>query len=199
MNKNAIRVYIGDFKLVFAKEGETGRKYAMADLARDVKASFEGKHEEMIVQTRNLDSDFEKFCKEFKIIEAGGGLIRNDKDEYLLIYRHGKWDLPKGKLDKGEKPDAAAVRECEEECGLQHIRLKDFLMHTYHIYPYKGNWALKKTWWYNMESNEKQLTPQLEENITKAEWMSREKIKGALKNTYANIKDVLAGAGLTGK
>jgi 8-oxo-dGTP pyrophosphatase MutT (NUDIX family) len=199
MNKNTICVYIGDFKLVFVQADSPSRKYNIAALARDVKASFVDKHEELRVETKNLDSDFEKFCKEFKVIEAGGGLINNDKGEYLLIYRHEKWDLPKGKLDKKEKPDAAAVRECQEECGLNHIRLGDFLMHTYHVYPYKGNWALKKTWWYHMQCNETNLKPQLEEHITRVEWMNREQIRKALGNTYSNIRDVLASAGLTGK
>jgi len=99
-------------------------------------------------------------------------------------------------LGKKEKPDIAAVRECEEECGLKQLTLKGFLMFTYHIYPYKGQWALKKTWWYNMESNETNLVPQLEENITKVEWKGKEDMPKVLKNTYSNIKDILVAAKL---
>lgn len=196
MNKKNINVYIGDFKLVFSETDSPKEKTDIESLARNVKGAFANKHEEMHVETKNLADDFKKFSAEFKVIEAGGGLIKNEKGEYLLIYRHDKWDLPKGKLDKKESPERGAVRECEEECGLKDIKLKDFLMHTYHIYPYKGNWALKKTWWYNMESNQTDLVPQLEENITKVEWKGKKDMPAVLKNTYSNIKDVLAATGL---
>jgi 8-oxo-dGTP pyrophosphatase MutT (NUDIX family) len=196
MNKNIMKVYVGDFKVVFVENEKPQQKVNMDDLARNVKGTFPNRHEEMTVETKNLADDFKKFCAEFKIIEAGGGLIKNDKGQYLMIYRHDKWDLPKGKLDKNESPEQGAVRECEEECGLKDIKLKDFLMHTYHIYPYKGSWALKKTWWYNMESNETDLVPQLEENITKVEWKDKKDMPKVLKNTYSNIVDILAKVGL---
>ncbi len=197
MNKNAINVYVGDFKVVFVETNSPKAKTDLSSLARDVKGTFPNKHEEMHVETKNLADDFKKFCAEFRIIEAGGGLIKNDKNQFLFIYRLDKWDLPKGKLGKKEAPEIAAVRECEEECGLKNIVLKDFLMFTYHIYPYKGQWAIKKTWWYTMESNETNLVPQLEENITKVEWKGKEDMPELLKNTYSNIKDILVAAGLT--
>ena len=196
MNKNAINVYVGDSKVVFVETNSPNVEIDLSSLARDVKGVFPNKHEELLVETKNLADDFQKFCKEFKIIEAGGGLIKNDKKQFLFIYRNDKWDLPKGKLGKKEKPDLAAVRECEEECGLKQLILKDFLMFTYHIYLYKGQWALKKTWWYNMESNETNLVPQLEENITKVEWKGKEDMPKVLKNTYSNIKDILEVAEL---
>lgn len=196
MNKNRIPVYIGDFKLVFIETDAPKTKTDISDLARNVKGTFNNRHEELLIETKHLAHDFKKFCDEFKIIEAGGGLIRNDNGQYLFIFRHDKWDLPKGKLNKKEKSEIAAVRECEEECGLKKITLKDFLMHTHHVYPYKGHWAIKKTWWYNMESNETDLVPQLEESITKVEWKGKEDMPVVLKNTYSNIKDVLVAAGL---
>jgi len=196
MNKNTINVYVGDFKVVFVETNSPKAKIDLSSLARDLKGSFSNKHEELAVETKNLADDFQKFCSEFKIIEAAGGLIKNDKNQYLFIYRNDKWDLPKGKLDKKEKTEDAAVRECREECGLTQIELKDFLMHTYHIYPYKGQWALKKTWWYNMTCNETNLVPQLEENITEVAWKGKDDMRKVLKNTYSNIKDVLVAAGL---
>lgn len=196
MNKKTISVYVGDFKVVFVETNSPKVKTDLSTLARNVKGTFVNKHEEMPIEVSDLDKEFAIFCKEFKVIEAGGGLIRNDQEQYLFIYRNGKWDLPKGKLDKKEKPEEGAVRECKEECGLKNISLKDFLMHSYHIYPYKGQWALKKTWWYNMHSNETQLVPQIEENITRVEWKGLEDMKQVVKNTYSNIKDVLTKAGL---
>jgi len=196
MNKNQINVYVGDFKVVFLETDSPRQKIDLSTLARDVKGTFNNRHEELLIESKDLAGDFKKFATEFKVIEAGGGLIKNDKGQYLFIYRNSKWDLPKGKLDKKEAPEMGALRECREECGLKQIELVDFLMHSYHIYPYKGNWALKKTWWYNMRSNETELVPQLEENITRVEWKGKEDMKEVLKNTYSNIKDVMAAAGL---
>lgn len=196
MNKNIIPVYSGDFKLIFTQADLPQGQTDLVALARDVKGTFVDNHQQMIVESKNVQNDFNEFCKEFKIIEAGGGLIKNDKGEYLFIFRNDKWDLPKGKLDKKEKPEDGALRECEEECGLKDLTLGDFLMHTYHIYPYKGDWAIKKTWWYRMTSNQVDLVPQLDENITKVEWKSKKDMPEVLKNTFSNIKDVLVAAGL---
>jgi ADP-ribose pyrophosphatase YjhB (NUDIX family) len=196
MNNNRINVYVGDFKVVFMQVNIPQKKTDLSQLARNVKGSFAHLREELVVEVNDLAGDFKKFCAEFKVIEAGGGLIKNDKNEHLFIFRHDKWDLPKGKLNKKESPEQGAVRECEEECGLTDIKLGNLLVHTYHIYLYKNNWALKKTWWYNMHSNQTKLVPQLEEHITKVEWISNADMPGILTNTYSNIKDVLVTAGL---
>ena len=50
------------------------------------------------------------FKSQFKWIEAAGGVVLNDTNEILLIYRLDKWDLPKGKLEKGEEPNEAAIK-----------------------------------------------------------------------------------------
>src|ERR1700752_721997 len=137
MNKNSINVYVGDFKAIFVETPVSGKKTDVVQLAREMKGSFTNQKQELTVECANLADDFAKFCNEFLVIEAAGGLIKNKEGQYLFIYRHNKWDLPKGKLDKREKPDAAAIRECQEECGIQQIELKDFLTNTYHIYFYK--------------------------------------------------------------
>lgn len=199
MNNNNINVYVGDFKAVFVESSNPSKITDVKQLAREMKGTFTNQKHEIRVECRNLNDDFKKFCSEFVIIEAGGGLIRNKEGQYLFIYRHNKWDLPKGKLDKGEKPDAASIRECQEECGIKQIELKEFLTHTYHIYSYKGEWAIKKTHWYMMESDEKNLTPQLEESITEVAWKSKSDIPEMLTNTYQNIMDVLEKAGLLDK
>src|SRR5687768_2564827 len=55
------------------------------------------------------------FQKKFTPVLAAGGLVQNEKEELLMIYRKGKWDLPKGKLDKNEKLEDCALREVMEE------------------------------------------------------------------------------------
>ena len=199
MNNNTINVYVGDFKAVFVETLNPQKKTDIIQLAREMKGKFTNQKEELRVETSNIADDFAKFCNEFIVIEAAGGLITNKEGQYLFIYRHEKWDLPKGKLDKGEKTDAAAIRECQEECGIHQIELKEFLTNTYHVYFYKKGWALKKTYWYLMESEEKNLTPQLEESITEVAWKRKDEIPAMLTNTYQNIMDVLEKAGLLNK
>ena len=136
----------------------------------------------------NLDYMWTDFKNKFKIIEAAGGVVYNEKDELLWIYRNEKWDLPKGKIEKGEKKEKAAIREVQEECGIEELNLNEFISTTYHMYKFKGDLVLKFTYWYKMLSNSKQqLIPQKEEGITKVEWISNDKSVENLDNTYQNI------------
>ena len=137
---------------------------------------------DMLEKGRQLDSitifseDLEQlwvdFCSNFKLIEAAGGCVFNAQDELLVIYRRGSWDLPKGKIDPGETPKQAAVREVEEETGIGEISLGSFLGLTYHTYrDPKERRILKRTYWYRMQTPQKDLTPQTEEDIELAEWV----------------------------
>ncbi|MBK7669303.1 MAG: NUDIX domain-containing protein [Sphingobacteriaceae bacterium] len=122
---------------------------------------------DLILKCFNVDTLFEELKNEFKYIEAAGGLIEQNK-KYLFIYRLNKWDLPKGKIDKGESSKQAAIRECEEECAITGLEIINELPSTYHIYPYKGTYALKTTYWFLMKSCfTGKLIPQTEENIEK--------------------------------
>lgn len=143
-------------------------------------------------ETANLKMGLEKFQQAFKLIEAAGGLIEHN-GRYLFIYRLKKWDLPKGKLDKNESSEAAAVRECEEECGISKLSIIKTLNPTYHLYDYKGNYAIKKTFWYAMNTQHQGvLTPQTEENIEQVRWFNQEEIKQyVVPNTYPAILDMI--------
>lgn len=138
------------------------------------------------------------FCDSFTIIEAAGGIVKNENDKILFIHRLGKWDLPKGKLEPNESLENAAIREVEEETGIQNLKLKHFVNSTYHIYRDKKNNApiLKQTFWYMMEhQGEIALTPQTEEGITKVEWKDEEMILSeVLSNTFKNIQNILKEA-----
>lgn len=143
-----------------------------------------------------LHDDFQalkkSFFKHFTLIEAAGGIVENENKELLFIYRLEKWDLPKGKLDTGEKLEDCAVREVEEETGIKHISLKNELGQTYHTYNAYGKHFLKTTHWYLMNCKGKQhLVPQTEEDITSIQWVSLSGIEEIMKNTYPSIKDVL--------
>ena len=121
--------------------------------------------------------------------KAAGGLVYNKKGEILFIFRNGKWDLPKGKIEKNEKKKEAAIREVVEETGVTQLKIIKKLEKTYHIFKRNGKFKLKVTHWYQMESSyEGALTPQIEEGIEKTVWVKPEKVPFLLQNSYDNIK-----------
>ena len=125
----------------------------------------------------------------FKIEKAAGGLVQNENKEILFIYRFEKWDLPKGKIEKGESKKKAAKREVEEECGVNELKISGKLQNTYHIFQRKNCEILKVTYWYSMNTTYSgTLQPQIEEGITKVIYKNKEDVKKALENTYGNIK-----------
>jgi 8-oxo-dGTP pyrophosphatase MutT (NUDIX family) len=135
----------------------------------------------------------EWFKSLFSIVEAAGGLVKNNKGEYLFIYRHGKWDLPKGKIEKGESIKKAAVREVEEECGISELTISKEITPTYHTYHLNEKQILKPTYWFEMNcGDDSQPIPQEEEGITEVRWITPENFEMVKKNTYESIKDVIA-------
>ncbi|MGY4386571.1 8-oxo-dGTP pyrophosphatase MutT (NUDIX family) [Pedobacter sp. UYP24] len=143
-----------------------------------------------------VDSDpellFKKIKKSCELIKAAGGLVENAKGDYLFIFRNKKWDLPKGKVEKGEKMKEAGLREVEEECGVKIAVNGKKLCKTYHVYVLGNKLVLKKTNWYKMAvKGEPKLIPQKEEGITKALWLSSDELKPVLKNTFPSIVQVL--------
>lgn len=147
----------------------------------------------------HYDMDYltEVFKSCFLCIDAAGGLIRNDKNEYLFIMRRGKWDLPKGKVDNNESFQKAALREANEECGLEGLKIVSPMINTYHTYMLKDKLVLKKTYWFEMEYKGSGLpVPQTEEDITEIIWLAKKDIKKVTANTYKTIIDVLHYANL---
>ncbi len=142
----------------------------------------------LILITDDLPQLWHDFTTQFKKIEAAGGLVQNDRGESLMIFRNEKWDLPKGKLEKGETIEEGALREVEEECGVEDLRLGNHIVDTYHVYPYKGNEVLKRTYWYEMQSNQLEFVPQEEEGITRVLWMKIDSDVLDNLDTYPNIK-----------
>lgn len=142
------------------------------------------------------ESLVESLSKRFKHVDAAGGLVRNERGEMLFIFRRGKWDLPKGKLDKGESLDVCAVREVQEETGVKRLVLGDHLCDTWHIYTQGGKEYVKRTAWYAMKaSGHETLEPQAEEDIEEVLWVANDKIPKLTLKTYAAIAEVLACEG----
>lgn len=140
----------------------------------------------------NEKEALEAIKKQFVIIQAAGGLVCTSSRELLLIYRRGKWDLPKGKLDEGENLEECAVREVEEETGLQRLILEKPLCITYHTYKQDEQFILKESHWYLMRTEKEQVfTPQTDEDIEKCEWVALDKLSPYLENTHPSIIDVI--------
>ncbi len=140
----------------------------------------------------DIDVLRESFRNCFKNIDAAGGLVRNKDGKYLFIFRRGKWDLPKGKVNKNESFQKAAIREVQEECGLKKIEITIPLLNTYHTYILEGNLVLKKTYWFEMRNKgDDSLIPQTEEDITGIKWFGREETQEIIDNTYKSVIDVM--------
>ena len=144
---------------------------------------------------------FSDFCRHYKLIDAAGGLVFNEKQEALFIFRLGKWDLPKGKAEKDETIKETAVREVEEETGLEGVKIESEIVlaanqknATYHTYRHfrTQKRVLKTTYWYKMSASKSaSIKPQTEEGIEALEWVAKEKMADCLANTYGSIADVV--------
>lgn len=155
------------------------------------------KNKNYLLLTKNPTGVFKKIKDDLTVIKAAGGLVANAKGEFLFIFRNKKWDLPKGKVEKGEKVKVTAVREVEEECGVKIEKRNDRICKTYHVYEMNNELILKRTSWYSMTvKGSPKLLPQIEEGITEAVWVVPQEIKVKIKNTYPLIVDVLKNENL---
>jgi len=145
---------------------------------------------------KDFETVFQNLKNKIKIIKAAGGLVKNGDGDYLFIYRLGKWDLPKGKVEDNEKMREAAVREVEEECGIKINYLGKKIMTSYHTYFLRnGEFVLKLTNWYEMGINKApKLIPQTTEDITKAEWRHVDQFEEIRANTYPIIENIIKKA-----
>jgi 8-oxo-dGTP pyrophosphatase MutT (NUDIX family) len=129
------------------------------------------------------------FKSKIPVSKAGGGLVYNNNGDVLFIFRDGKWDLPKGGTEKGEEIEQTAMREVEEETGVNNLEIVQKLQKTYHVFKRNGIFRLKITHWFEMKSTFNGIPQgQIEEGIEKAVWLNPEQVKEALLNSYENIK-----------
>jgi len=131
------------------------------------------------------------FFKKFTMVKAGGGFILNENNAVLMMFRRGKWDLPKGKLDKKETIEECAVRETEEETGLKNIELISPLITTHHTYHEGTKSIMKETSWFRMKvTGDQKLVPQTSEQISKLEWVNKDDLEKYKKNSFPSVIDV---------
>jgi 8-oxo-dGTP pyrophosphatase MutT (NUDIX family) len=153
--------------------------------------------ENVFISGKSIHSMLKDFRTMFRVIKASGGLVQNSKGEYLFIFRYGKWDLPKGKLEPDEKIEDAAIREVSEETGISNLILGEHISNTYHTYKQGASIILKETHWFNMFYNGNELlVPQQAEDISIAKWFPRNHLDEILNNTYDTIREVLNTEGI---
>ena len=147
------------------------------------------------IPSEDVDGTYRSLCSEFREVVAAGGLVSNRRGDYLLINRNGLWDLPKGHQEAGEDIAVTALREVQEETGVDQLELRGLICVTDHCYLRDNIWHLKHTWWYDMlYTNPTDLTPQREEDISKAAWVAKSSLPPFLKNTYPSILEVFREA-----
>jgi 8-oxo-dGTP pyrophosphatase MutT (NUDIX family) len=152
---------------------------------------FTNRFSPIYILCENPAETMDLYFQDYAKIEAAGGIVQR-KSKYLFIKRNGFWDLPKGKMEKNETPRECAIREIEEECGIENVSIDKELLITYHTYENLGVSTLKKTYWFTLNyQGSKKGIPQLEEGITKISWKKNEKFDVIKKNTFQSIIDVL--------
>jgi len=188
-------VYFGDdFSKIFEKNSGLFYKYNnLQELTELIHAFNELKRiDKLFIFHNDILTLFDEFKACFTFIEAAGGVVLRPDGNFLVIKRNDIWDLPKGKLEKGEDFEQAALREVTEETGLRDLRITQPILSTFHTYELNGNLTLKKTKWYEMHyEGRKKPIPQTKENITDIKWVVPGSTDFIRKNTFPSVLDVL--------
>jgi len=188
------KVFINDKPLFLTSvlQKETDFQYFLldtVDLQKLVAQYFAGQVTNAYLYHPDEDYILKKFREKITVNKAGGGLVENTEGQVLFIFRNGRWDLPKGGIEKDETIEETAIREVEEETGCKNLKINKRLQKTFHIFKRNGEYKLKITYWFSMTTTYKgELKGQADEGIEKVVWVNKEEIPGLLKNSYQNIK-----------
>lgn len=188
------KVFVNDKPLFLTNTVEKETDFRLfllesVDIEQLIVNMFNNKVKKAFLYHPDEKETLKKLKEKIPVAKAGGGLVYNKKGEVLFILRNGKWDLPKGGIEKGEDIEDTAVREVEEETGVKNLKITNKLQKTYHIFKRNGTYRLKITHWYEMKTDYTgKLFGQLEEGIEKVAWLNADQIKEALTNSYENIK-----------
>jgi 8-oxo-dGTP pyrophosphatase MutT (NUDIX family) len=188
------KVFINDKLIILSNEvskSEISDTFLLKDIDFEwlIGKITSGKLDKVILYHDNSDELLPLLYTKLPLVEAAGGLVKNATADVLFIFRNGKWDLPKGKTEKGEDIRQTAIREVEEETGVKGLVITDFIQRTHHVFKRNGEYRLKLTHWYAMRTAyDGELIPQEEEGIMEVVWKNETQANEALQNSYGNIK-----------
>lgn len=196
------KVFVNDKPLFLTDKIEKETDFQLflldsVDIDKIIIKYFQNKIEKAFLYHPDEKEILKKIKEKIPVQKAGGGVVFNPKGEILFILRGGKWDLPKGGIEKGEEMEETAIREVEEETGVSKLKIVRKLPKTYHIFKRNGKYRLKITTWYKMTSTfDRPLVGQIEEDIEQVAWLNKEQIREAMNNSYENIKLLIDELGI---
>ena len=192
-NDRVIRLYNDINEVSGMQDSNAGECSSYRDMKSRLDYFFAaGNDNDLDIYHDDLEELYRHFQSYFRFIHAAGGLVRNDNEESLFIFRRGKWDLPKGKPEKGEQPEQTAIREVEEECNIQGVAISRFIASTFHIYYLKKDIVLKRTDWFEMTyKGDQDPAPYEKEEITGFKWLPDDQVNAIEDNTYPAILEVI--------
>lgn len=188
------KVFVNDKPLFLTNKIEKETDFQLfllesVDIDKIIIKYFQNKIQKAFLYHPNEKEILKKIKEKIPVQKAGGGLVYNAKGEVLFIFRNGKWDLPKGGIEKNEGIEETAIREVEEETGVTGLTITRKLQKTYHIFKRSGKYRLKITHWFEMQTDfDGEAVGQLEEGIEKVVWLDKSRIPEALENSYENIR-----------
>ena len=197
-------IFFGDFQKNQFSENE---EYEVLKCSKDIIYNFSvmiktGSFDKNIIldQASDIQKSFDFFLKQFIVLEAAGGIVYHSNKSFLMIKRFGIWDFPKGKIEENEKADYSALREVNEETGVDSLKIIRVLPIIYHTYRFGREWVVKKTHWFLMHTDFNGiLIPQTEEDIQEVKWVSYLELPEYLSNTYASLNELVIKANILGK
>lgn len=187
-------IYVGNKPIILTSnfEKETNHKTFLlrtVNIGKVIKLLNQTNLAAVHLYDRDSENLLKRFLKLLPNTVAGGGKVFNEANEVLFIYRNDKWDLPKGRAEARESIEETAIREVEEETGVEGLKISKPLQTTYHIFKRNGKHRIKVTYWFEMTTSYKgKLKPQIKEGITKVQWLNKKESRQALEQSYANIR-----------
>lgn len=188
------KVFVNDKPLFLTNQVEKETDFQLfllesVDIEQLIVKMFNNKIKKAFLYHPDEKEVLKKLKEKLPVVKAGGGLVYNKAGEALFIFRNGKWDLPKGGMEKGEDIEETALREVEEETGVTGLKIVQKLQKTYHVFKRNGTYKLKITHWFEMKTSfSGMLLGQANEGIEKVAWLKPGEIKEVLGNSYENIK-----------
>jgi len=195
----AYKVYFENRYIMVSHEPDRMQKYTLFHRYHNRNGLYEaistfqaGTGASMNIYGIDIEHLWSEFRQYFNFVEAAGGLVKHPSGHYLFIVRNGRWDLPKGHMEEGELPEACAIREVEEECGLKNHTIVKPLIPSFHTWQYEGVSYLKQTHWFMMHYNGEMIeNPQADEGISEAKWMTPDKICVIRKSAWHSLTELI--------